>query len=248
MRGSFERFFGQPAAGDDGTALGAASLVWHQVLGNARNPGEILLQDASLGPSITDLEIKQAIKESDLLFRKSASVAEEVARLIADGRIVGWYQGRSEFGPRALGNRSILADPRDASMKDKINSKVKFREGFRPFAPAILQERTAEFFECAHPSPFMNLVFPIKAEKQALIPAVTHVDGTGRLQTETAESNPRFNALIQRFEALTGVPVVLNTSFNIKGEPIVNTPMDAIKTFHSSGIDCLVLGDYVLQR
>ena len=174
-------------------------------------------------------------------------LCRETAARIADGKIVGWYQGRSEWGPRALGNRSIVVDPRRAEMKDVLNSRIKRREPFRPFAPSILEERVGEYFEESYPDPFMIKVYPIRPEKRSAIPAVTHVDGTGRLQTVSRKQNPRYWALIKAFEQKTGVPVVLNTSFN-ENEPIVNTPAEALACFLRTKMDVLVMGDWVVER
>ena len=176
------------------------------------------------------------------------SPASSAAELIAAGKIVGWFQGRLEFGDRALGNRSILADPRDASMKDRVNDTVKYREPFRPLAPSILIDEVGEFFVDAGPTPFMENVFPIRPDKRALIPAVTHVDGTGRLQTVSRDQNSLYFDLIEEFGRLTGVPVVLNTSFNLNGEAIVCSPQDALRTFFSSGLDALVMGHCLVEK
>jgi carbamoyltransferase len=176
-----------------------------------------------------------------------ADLLAETAAAIADGEVVGWYQGRSEWGPRALGNRSILADPRRAEMKDVLNARIKRREPFRPFAPSILEERVGDYFEESYPDPFMVKVYPIRPAKRPEIPAVTHVDGTGRLQTVSRDQNPRYWALIKAFEGRTGVPVVLNTSFN-ENEPIVNTPEEALDCFLRTRMDRLVLGDWVVVR
>lgn len=180
-------------------------------------------------------------EECDDLFSKAATS-------IADGKIIGWFQGRSECGPRALGNRSILADPRDPHMKDHLNNKVKFREAFRPFAPSVIWEYQQEYFDLDVPSPYMLMVSDILEEKQHLIPSVTHVDGTGRLQTVMKELNASFYKLIERFNDITGVPIVLNTSFNIRGEPIVETPDDAIRCFLGTGIDELYINNYLVHK
>ncbi len=176
-----------------------------------------------------------------------ASLVQTTARHIADGSVVGWFQGRMEWGPRALGNRSILCDPRRADMKEILNRKIKRRESFRPFAPSILREQVSEWFEEDDDVPFMLKVFPIRAEKRAKIPAVTHVDGTGRLQTVHAETNPRYYALISAFRSMTGVPMVLNTSFN-ENEPVVCAPAEALDCFLRTKMDVLVLGDYLVRR
>ena len=172
---------------------------------------------------------------------------QETAKAIADGAVVGWFQGRMEWGPRALGNRSIVCDPRRADMKEILNAKIKRRESFRPFAPSILREAVAEWFETDDDVPFMMQVYPIRAEKRALIPAVTHVDGSGRLQTVTRESNPRYYALIEAFRVLTGVPMVLNTSFN-ENEPVVCTPAEALDCFLRTRMDMLAMGGWVVRR
>ena len=174
-------------------------------------------------------------------------LCRRVAKAIADGKVVGWFQGRMEWGPRALGNRSIVCDPRRADMKDILNIKIKRRESFRPFAPSILREAVAEWFEVDDDVPFMMQVYPIREEKRALIPAVTHVDGTGRLQTVTRDSNPRYYALIEAFRELSGVPMVLNTSFN-ENEPVVCTPQEALDCFLRTKMDVLVLGEWVVER
>jgi carbamoyltransferase len=242
-----EELFIQPAAADNGAALGAA-LHLHHALGGRRSPP---LRDVYLGPEYDEARVLEALRGSGLRFEKSGDIAARVGRLLAEGKVVGWFQGRMEYGPRALGNRSILADPRNAEMKGVVNAKVKFREAFRPFAPAILAERVGEYFEMPGAGarfPFMTTVLPVRGEKRGVIPAVTHIDGTGRLQTVEKGVNPRFYAVIEEFERLTGVPVVLNTSFNVAGEPIVCTPEDAIRTFRRSGLDALAMGDYLCTR
>jgi carbamoyltransferase len=185
------------------------------------------------------MSVRRCPSEDELL-RATASA-------IASGKVVGWFQGRTEWGPRALGNRSIVADPRRAEMKDLLNARIKRREPFRPFAPSVLEERAADYFEGCAPDPFMVTVYPIRPAMRERIPAVAHVDGTGRLQTVSRRSNPRYWGLIKAFEDLTGVPVVLNTSFN-ENEPIVNTPQEALSCFLRVGMDTLVLGDWVLER
>jgi carbamoyltransferase len=220
------------------------------------------MEHGSWGPSFAEADIRAAVaaalpgsegrdgRYGDLLVATSPTEDELVvgaAAAIGRGEVVGWYQGRSEWGPRALGNRSILADPRRNDMKDLLNRKIKRRESFRPFAPSILEERTGEWFELSHPDPFMLKVYPIRAEKRTTIPAVTHVDGTGRLQTVSQRSNPRYWRLIRAFEDLTGVPLVLNTSFN-ENEPIVNTPTEAIQCFLRTRMDRLVLDRVLLSR
>jgi len=240
-----DEIFVQPAATDDGAAIGAALGVY--AARGERVPRH-LMEDAYLGPASEDHEIEQVLRTYKLPVMRAFNVAAETARLLAQGEIVGWFQGRMEFGPRALGNRSILADPRDAAMKDRVNECVKFREGWRPFAPSCLAERAAEYFQPAYPSPFMILTFDVIPEKRAVIPAVTHADNSARVQTVRRDINPRYWELINEFEKLTGVPVLLNTSFNLRGEPIVCTPKDAIRTFYSSGLDFLVMGSYVIAK
>lgn len=247
----FERIFLQPASGDAGLAIGAAYYVHHQVL---KMPRSFVMEHAYWGPGYTHEEILAAIRASRLesegleiseLHEKV--IAREAAREIADGKILGWYQGRAEWGPRALGNRSIVADPRRAEMKEILNARIKHREMFRPFAPSILADATGEYFERSDPSPFMTQAYSVRPEKRALIPAPTHVDGTGRLQTVTYAANPRYWNLIREFADLTGVPVVLNTSFN-DNEPIVCRPEEAIDCFLRTKMDVLVLGDVLIRK
>jgi len=242
----FRRVFIQPAAGDSGTALGVCYQIWNQVLKQRR--GEVL-EGAYLGPQFSDDEIVTELKMSDLEFETytDRDVTEQAARDIAGGAVVGWFQGRLEFGPRALGNRSILVDPRRADMKDILNERIKKREPFRPFAPSILAEEVGEYFQQTHPAPTMLMVYQIKPERCAQIPAVTHVDGSGRLQTVSREVNPRYYQLIEDFYRLTGVPLVLNTSFN-ENEPIVCTPREAIDCFVKTRMDVLYLGNCVVRR
>lgn len=202
-----------------------------------------------LGREYSREEIQAAINKLDInnyVYAKDYLV--QAANLIADGKIVGWFQGGSEIGPRALGHRSILADPRRKEMKDIINSRVKFREAFRPFAPSVLWEYQSEYFDLDMPNPYMLMACDIHADKREVIPSVTHVDGTGRVQSVMRELTPRFHQLIEEFYKITNVPVVLNTSFNIKGEPIVETPEDAIKCFLNTGIDCLVISEFILKK
>jgi carbamoyltransferase len=211
------------------------------------------MEHAYWGPQFTPEAIRLALEQSGIMgsytVRKLSD--EELVQLtaahIAAGKIVGWFQGRAEWGPRALGNRSILVDPRRAEMKDVLNQRIKHREPFRPFAPSILEEATAQYFERSHPSPFMNLAYAVRPEKRAVIPAPTHVDGTGRLQTVNRRTNPQYWALIKEFEKLTGVPVVLNTSFN-ENEPIVLRPEEAINCFLRTKMDVLALGNYLIEK
>jgi carbamoyltransferase len=252
----FEALYIQPAAGDSGLAIGAAFYVWHQILGSPRS---FEMKHAYWGPSFNNDEIRQALgvrrEEIERIADCEMWVAEFpeeelvkiTARHIADGKIVGWYQGRTEWGPRALGNRSIVADPRRPEMKDILNSRIKHRELFRPFAPSILEERAGGYFEQSYPSPFMLMTYKVRPEKRDSIPAPTHVDGTGRLQTVSRDENPLYWQLIKEFEQLTGVPVVLNTSFN-DNEPIVCTPEEALDCFLRTKMDVLVMGRHVVER
>jgi len=246
----FDDIFIQPAAGDAGAALGTAFYIYNSVLKRART---FRMEHALWGPSFTNAEMEAVLREAGAEYERAgdeAELVERTARLIAEGKVVGWFQGRMEFGPRALGARSLLADPRRADMKDIINAKVKFREASRPFAPAVLKEYAHEYFEmpAGMDAPYMLLVPKVRAQKRGVIPAVTHRDGTGRVQTVTAEHNRRYHAVIRAFAGLTGVPVVINTSFNVRGEPIVCTPADAYRTFVSTGIDALVMGDFIVTR
>jgi len=253
-RTDFEDTYIQAAAGDAGGAIGAAFAVWHHELGRVRG---FVMDRAYWGPAFSDAEIEEIVKRYRPRFEAEGCVirrfddeellCEEVAERIAEGAVVGWFQGRMEWGPRALGNRSILCDPRRPDMKDILNRKIKRREPFRPFAPAILREHVAEWFETDYDVPFMLQVFRIRPEKRARIPAVTHVDGTGRLQTIRREQNPRYYRLIEAFYHKTGVPVVLNTSFN-ENEPVVCRPEEAIACFLRTKMDALVLGDVLIWR
>jgi carbamoyltransferase len=242
----FRRVYVQPAAGDSGTALGVCYEIHNGIL--KRQRGEVML-GAYTGPEFSDAEIRAELAMSNLAFETFSDdeVTRRAAQDIADGLVVGWFQGRMEFGPRALGNRSIVVDPRQAEMKDILNDRIKKREPFRPFAPSILEERTADYFEQSHPAPTMLMVYQVKPERRAEIPAVTHVDGSGRLQTVSREVNARYYQLISDFDRLTGVPVVLNTSFN-ENEPIVSTPRHAIDCFLKTRMDVLYLGNYAVRR
>jgi carbamoyltransferase len=247
----FEQVFVHPAAGDAGLAVGAACYVWNQVLGKPRS---FVMDHAYWGPGYTTAEIRGAIETSEIAKGGYAAaelsepeLVQRTAAIIAEGKILGWFQGRAEWGPRALGNRSIVADPRRPEMKEILNRRIKHREIFRPFAPSILAEKTGEWFEKAHPSPFMTLAYAVRPEKRDKIPAPTHVDGTGRLQTVTREANAKYHALISEFARQTGVPVVLNTSFN-DNEPIVCRPEEAIDCFLRTQMDALVLGNYLITR
>jgi carbamoyltransferase len=253
----FRDVFVQPAAGDAGTALGAAQYVWHQVL---CRPRALVMDHAYWGPGFAEDRMLAALRERLPGFESGRvegarveRVADEgalyrdTAAALARGRIVGWYQGRSEWGPRALGNRSILADPRRADIKDVLNARIKRREPFRPFAPSVLEERAADWFEHPGRDPFMVKVRAVRPSMRDRIPAVVHVDGTARLQTVSREQNPRFWSLIRAFDEATGVPMLLNTSFN-ENEPIVNTPEEALECFLRTSMDRLVLGNFVVER
>jgi carbamoyltransferase len=247
----FERVFVQPAAGDAGLAVGAAFYVHHQTLGQ---PRKFVMEHAYWGPGFSDAQVRSAIESSSLKspeyqIRELAEeeLARETANLIAAGNIVGWFQGRAEWGPRALGNRSIVVDPRRAEMKEILNARIKHREMFRPFAPSILEEAVGEYFERSEPSPFMTFAYAVRPEKRSTIPAPTHVDGTGRLQTVSRAANPRYWRLIREFGNLTGVPVLLNTSFN-DNEPIVCKPEEAINCFLRTRMDVLVLGNMLINK
>jgi len=249
----FTDLFIQPAAGDPGGALGAALYVWHVLLGKPRT---FVLEHAYWGEEFSDGEVKRFLDQEGVSYQAFDN-AGRLVRAVADdleaGKVIGWSQGRFEWGPRALGHRSILADPRSAEMKDLVNSKIKFREPFRPFAPVILEERASEFFEGLdeparqYPARYMLLVLPWKGDAGDLIPAVNHM-GTGRLQTVRREWNPLYYDVVKEFGDRTGVPVVMNTSFNLRGEPIVNSPADAYSTFVRSGIDCLRMGSFLIRK
>jgi carbamoyltransferase len=257
----FRRIFVQPAAGDSGTALGVCYQIWHDVrqqrasskgqkaeAESRSGPGSLPFAPYT-GPEFSDDEIRRELETLDLKY-EHLSDDETFAHAAADiaaGLVVGWFQGRMEFGPRALGNRSILADPRNANMKAILNERIKKREPFRPFAPSILAELVGDYFEQTHPAPSMLMVYAIKHSRRAEIPAVTHIDGSGRLQTVTRDSNPKYYRLIESFYELTGVPIVLNTSFN-ENEPIVCTPRDAIDCFLKTRIDVLYLGNCAIRR
>jgi len=249
----FEELFIQPSAGDGGGALGAALHVWHGLLGKPRG---FVLEHAYLGKEYSEGEIKQFLDEHNVsyqYFTDSEKLVDRVVDYLSRGKVVGWFQGRFEWGPRALGNRSILADPRSEEMKDLVNIKIKFREPFRPFAPVILEENTAEFFHNGDkavrqfPARYMLLVLPLKENRAETISAVNHM-GTGRLQTIREEWNPRYYQVVKKFGEETGVPVLLNTSFNLKGEPIVASPFNAFNTFNKSGLDILVLENFLIKK
>ncbi len=243
--GIFEDLFIQPAASDAGSAVGAAFFVANQLLGE---PRRFEMTHAYWGTAEKTEKTRAFLEQYAIPFEELAesNLLKRTAHLLAEEKIVGWFQGRSEFGPRALGNRSILADPRRAEMKDVINARVKFREAFRPFAPSVPDEKATDYFDIDRPSPFMLFVTPVKQPEK--IPAVTHVDGTARLQTVSKKQNPRYYRLLQAFGDETGVPVLLNTSFNVRGEPIVDTPQEAFACFMRTGLDVLVLGNFLILK
>ncbi len=243
--GIAENLFVQPAASDDGVALGAALAPY---LDRDNRLPSRAMRHAYFGPSFDDGAIEIALKTYKLRYTHVSDPAGAAAQLLSEGKILGWFQGRMEFGPRALGGRSILADPRDPEMTVKVNNAVKFREWWRPFAPSMKRETAGEFVESATDSPFMILTAQVRREMQNVIPAVTHVDGSARPQTVEQTTNPLYWRLIDEFGKRTGVPVVMNTSFNLRGEAIVNTPTDAIRTFFSSGMDGLVIGSFLVDE
>lgn len=268
----FENIWIQPAAGDSGAALGAALAIWHRMLGMPRNvDGKHDLQSGScLGPEYGNDEIADFLKSINAPFEhySEAELAPKCAGLIAEGKVLGWFSGRMEFGPRALGNRSILGDPRSGNMQSVMNLKIKQRESFRPFAPSVLADKASEWFDLSLPSPYMLIVAPVKNKhrmpmtdnqnalfgidklnvKRSSIPAVTHIDYSARIQTVSGKHNKAYFALLQAFNDLTKCPMLINTSFNVRGEPIVNTPHDAYRCFMRTGMDYLVLGNYLLEK
>jgi carbamoyltransferase len=270
--GPFKRLWIQPAAGDAGGALGVAQLAWHRYLKRPRKvtPGKDTMKGAYLGPSFGTEEIEAFLKQTGASYQRldRATMMVRVAEQLANEKIVGWFNGRMEFGPRALGCRSILGDPRSPRMQAQMNIKIKFREGFRPFAPSVLREHVSDYFELDCDSPYMLLVAPVKQERQipmpdgakklwgidqlnvvrSDIPAITHIDYSARIQTVSRETNPDYYDLISAFRDLTGCPVVVNTSFNVRGEPIVCTPEDAYRCFMRTHIDSLVLGPFLLEK
>jgi len=271
--GTFEDLWIQPAAGDAGGAVGAAYAVWHIHDGNERevNGHGDAIAGSYLGPEFSDKEIRRALQKYDAqarYFDDFRELTHDIAAKIADGNVVGWFQGRMEFGPRALGNRSILGDARNPEMQKKLNLKIKYREGFRPFAPSVLEEDISEYFELDRPSPYMLLVAQVREDKQiplpegyhekplydrlyflrSDLPAITHIDYSARIQSVNRETNPQYWELIQEFKKLTGYGVIVNTSFNVRGEPIVCTPDDAYRCFMRTEMDFLVVGNYVLDK
>ena len=242
----FKRLFIQPAAGDSGTALGVCYQIHNAIL---KGPRAEVMTGAYTGPEFDDAAIESALLAGNIRFEtySDQELTQRAAHDIAAGLVVGWFQGRMEFGPRALGNRSIVVDPRRAEMKDVLNDRIKKREPFRPFAPSILDERVGDYFEQTHPAPTMLMVYQIREERRGEVPAVTHVDGSGRLQTVSRDVNARYYQLISDFAALTGVPIVLNTSFN-ENEPVVCTPQQAIDCFQKTKMDVLYLGNHAVRR
>ncbi len=249
----FDDIYIQPAAGDGGGAVGAALYGYHALLGKPRN---FVMEHAYWGEEHSASDTEEFLKENNIPYERLEDDEKLIGRVVDNltrGKVIGWHQGRFEWGPRALGNRSILADPRRADMKDIVNVKIKFREPFRPFAPSVLEEKAGDYFALDdparhYPARFMLYVTDVHEDKRGVLPAITHVDGTGRLQTVKRELNPKYYRLIETFGDATGVPVVLNTSFNLKGEPIVNTPGEAFNSFSKSGMDVLVLGNYLIDK
>jgi carbamoyltransferase len=269
--GPFDDLWIQPAAGDAGGAVGAALAAWHQFLGRPRPlDGNDAMAGSYLGPAFDDDRVRASLDRfgADYVRHEDGDLADRVAGLLAGGDVVGWFQGRMEFGPRALGARSILGDPRDPDMQSVMNLKIKYRESFRPFAPAVLEEKAGECFDLDRPSPYMLIVARIRDSlrreppagegglsgidrlklPRSTIPAVTHVDLSARVQTVDAATNPRFHDLLSAFAAHTGCPVLINTSFNVRGEPIVCTPDDAYRCFMRTDMDWLVIGNFVLDK
>ncbi|BAO75040.1 carbamoyltransferase [Winogradskyella sp. PG-2] len=241
----FKDIYVMPAAGDNGTAIGAAYYLYNGVF---KKPRTFIHLDPYVGTSYSNKDIKRVLKGSKLNYKYFEDISDKGAELLAEGNIIGWFQGKMEIGPRALGNRSILANPNVPTMKDKINAEVKFREAYRPFAPSTILEAKDDYFDLDVEAPFMLKVCNVLKEKQDVIPAVTHVDGSARLQTVTRGLNPRYYDLIKKLGNKTGVPVVLNTSFNVQGEPVVESPVDAIRCFFSTGLDALIIGNYLLRK
>jgi carbamoyltransferase len=269
--GPFKDIWIQPAAGDAGNALGCALFAWHQILGNERRVTRQRQQSTYLGPSYSDETIRRFLDENSIphaYFEEEEALCEHVAGLLASEKVIGWFQGRMEFGPRALGARSILGDARSRDMQSVLNLKIKFRESFRPFAPSVLLEHANEYFELDGPSPYMLLVANVRKDKlvevpeeqrglqgiaklktiRSTVPAITHVDNSARIQTVAKEDNPRYHRLISKFHEKTGCPVIINTSFNVRGEPIVCTPQEAYTCFMRTNMDYLVLGNFVLDK
>ena len=241
----FKDVYVMPAAGDNGTGIGASYYVYNNILGKQRN---FVHLNPYIGTEYSNEEIEALIKECKLSAEYHEDICDVAARYLSEGNIIGWFQGQMEIGPRSLGNRSILADPTKPEMKDKINAEVKHREAYRPFAPSCIVEARSEYFDIDVEAPFMLKVCDVKPESIEKLPAITHVDGSARLQTVRKEINPRYHELLSKFGELSGAPVLLNTSFNIMGEPIVESPLQAIRCFFSTGLDILVLGNYVIKK
>jgi carbamoyltransferase len=241
----FENIYVMPGAGDNGTCIGAAFYLHNGVLEKTNRYHHA---QAYLGTDYSNQAIQKVLREAKVAYRMPQDVCSETAGLLRKGKIVGWFQGRMEFGPRALGGRSILADPTIPGMKDKLNAEVKHREPFRPFAPSVTMEDTGKYFEFSGQSPFMLMVCDVRPDQRAALPAITHVDGTARLQTVTREANERYYRLIREFGKISGVPVLLNTSFNVMGQPIVECPQQALQCFFTTGLDVLVMGDFVVEK
>ncbi|GMW00451.1 MAG: carbamoyltransferase [Candidatus Hydrogenedentota bacterium] len=268
--GPFKEVWVQPSAGDAGNALGCAMFAWHQILGHSRTPERSRQKATYLGPAFSDEAIESFLTETKAPFERLSRevLCDTVAGLLADEFVVGWFQGRMEFGPRALGARSILGDARSRHMQATLNLKIKFRESFRPFAPSVLSEKVRDYFDLSSESPYMLIVANVRKDKcieltaedmarqgfekrkvaRSVVPAITHVDNSARIQTVNAEDNPLYHELISRFEARTGCPVIINTSFNVRGEPIVCTPREAYTCFMRTHMDYLVLGSYLLDK
>jgi carbamoyltransferase len=249
----FENIYIQPAAGDAGGAVGAAFYLYNTVL---NQPRSFVMEHAYWGEDYSEVKIHEFLTENQLTFKyfeDEEQLLGEVVNDLTNQKVIGWFNGRFEWGPRALGARSILASPCSVETKEIVNVKIKFREPFRPFAPSVLAERAEEYFifpgvNQYHPPRFMLMVSPVRPEKQAEVPAITHVDGSGRLQTVRQDTNPRYHRLISQFAKVTGTPLILNTSFNLRGEPIVTSPADAYSTFSRSGLDSLVLGNFLIRK
>jgi carbamoyltransferase len=244
-RGPFKNIWVQPAAGDAGTAIGAALWTDAKIRGTDERP--YVMDHAFLGPDYSDAEIEEFLRWTQVPYRRLGNLAEETAELLVQDKVIGWFQGRMEMGPRALGARSILASPIHAEMQAKLN-EIKDREDFRPVAPVVMEEHAAEWFGAKSPSPFMLFVFDVPADKADRIPAVRHVDGTARIQTINRQQNARYYDLLAAFNRRTGVPVLINTSFNTRGEPIVCTPRDAVECFWTSPLDALLIGSFLLEK
>ena len=250
--GPFENIHIPPSPGDGGSAVGCAQYLYYIHKNSKRiietDQAKIIRENVYVGPQFDDEEIKHFLDSNKITYQKfdRQSLLQNTAKLISDGKIVGWYQGKMEWGPRSLGNRSILADPREAKMKDTLNEKIKHRESFRPFAPSILEEHTTDYFDIDIPSPYMLMVTSVKQPDK--IPAVTHVDGTGRLQTVSKQANPLYYDLINEFYKITDVPVVINTSMNVMGEPIVNTPEQAYNMIKKTDMDYIVMGNNLVPK